>query len=110
MLPDDEHIQDMIFEYADNGMAIAELEYLGLSLRVVNTLEQKVGVLYLRDLLSMSEEDIAGIRQLGGGAIRQIAEAFKRFPELESERSRWNTGSDKTEYYKQRVNMREILA
>lgn len=110
MLPDDEKIQDMIFQSADNGMAVAELEYLGLSLRVVNTLEQKVGILYLRDLLSMSEDDIAGIRQLGSGAIRQITEALGRFAELEGERTRWNKGSEKTEYYKQRVNTRAILA
>jgi DNA-directed RNA polymerase alpha subunit len=110
MLPDDEHIQDMIFESADNGLAVAELEYLGLSLRVVNTLEQKVGVVYLQDLLSMSEEDIANVRQLGSGAIKQISDALARFPELEQERSRWSRGSDRTEYYKQRVNTRAILA
>lgn len=110
MLPDDETIQDMIFESADNGLALAELEYLGLSLRVVNTLEQKVGVVYLQDLLSMSEEDIAGIRQLGSGAIKQLSDALARFPELERERSRWNKGSEKTEFYKQRVNTRAILA
>lgn len=110
MLPDDEAIQDMIFESADNGLAIAELEYLGLSLRVVNTLEQKVGIVYLQDLLSMSEEDIAKIRQLGDGAIKQISDALARFPELEQERYRWNKGSDRTEFYKQRVNTRAILA
>jgi DNA-directed RNA polymerase alpha subunit len=110
MLPDDERTQDMIFEQADSGMGVAELEYLGVSQRVINTLEDKMGIVYLQQLIEMSRETLLAVRQLGRGGVQEIMEAFKRFPELELTRQRWHKGSDKTEYYKKRVNTRAILA
>ena len=110
MLPKNIHIRRMILDAARNGLAVAELEYLGLSLRVVNTLEEKLGVLYLQELIDMSEEELLSTRQLGSGALKQISKALERFPELESERFRWHKGSDRTEYYKTKINTRAILA
>jgi len=110
MLPSDIGIQRMIRREAANGMAVAELEYLGLSLRVINTLEEKVGIVYIKQLIEKSKEDLLDIRQLGSGAVKQIIAALERFPELESERQRWHQGSERTEYYKTRINIRAILA
>lgn len=110
MLPGDIDIQRMIRREAAKGMAVAELEYLGLSMRVINTLEEKVGIVYIRQLIDKSEQELLDIKQLGSGAVKQIIAALKRFPELESERKRWHTGSEQTEYYKTRINIRAILA
>ena len=110
MLPRNIEIQRMIRREAAKGMAVAELEYLGLSLRVINTLEERVGIVYIGQLIEKSEIELLGIKQLGSGAVKQIIAALERFPDLESERQRWNTGSERTEYYKTRINTRAILA
>lgn len=109
MVPD-ESIQGMILDAAAEGMAVAELEYLGLSLRVVNTLEEKVGIVYIEQLIDLTTEELIGIKQLGRGAVDQIAAALNIFPQLEAIRHRWNKGSERTEYYKRRVNTRKVLA
>lgn len=110
MLPRNIEIQRMIRREAEKGMAVAELEYLGLSLRVINTLEDRVGIVYIRQLIEKSESELLDIKQLGSGAVKQIVAALERFPELEGERQRWHTGSERTEYYKTRINIRAILA
>lgn len=110
MIPSNVDIQMLIRSEAAKGMAVAELEYLGLSLRVINTLEEKVGIVYVQQLIDKSEKELLHIRQLGAGAIKQIMAALERFPDLENERQRWHKGSEYTEYYKNKVNIRSILA
>ena len=89
-----------ICKEAARGTAVAELEYLGLSLRVINTLEEKVGVIYIKQLIEKSHQELSEIRQLGFGGIKQIMSALERMPELEIERCRWHKGSERTDYYK----------
>lgn len=110
MLPIDFEIQELIRKKADNGMAVAELEYLGLSLRVINTLEEKMGVIFIQQLIEKSEKELLAIKQLGQGAVKQILNALERFPELENERERWHKGSERTEYYKHRIDVRSVRA
>ena len=110
MIPSDVYIQKLIRNEASKGMAVAELEYLGLSLRVINTLEEKVGILYVQQLIDTSEKELLHSRQLGLGAIKQIMDALARFPDLENERQRWHKGSEYTEYYKKRIDIRAMLA
>lgn len=110
MLPRNFDIQRMIRREAAKGMAVAELEYLGVSYRTINTLEEKVGIVYLKQLINKTEEELLNIEQLGSGAIEQIIDALERFPELESERKRWHQGSERTDYYKTRTNIKAILS
>lgn len=110
MLPSDVEIQKIIRKEAEKGMAVAELEYLGLSLRIINTLEDKVKIIYMKQLIDKSEAYLLEFDQLGTGAIKEIKVAIGRISELEKEKKRWNTGSERTEYYKTRINTRAILA
>ena len=110
MLPSNVVIQNIIRKEAEKGMAVAELEYLGLSLRIINTLEEKVGIVYMKQLIDKSEAYLLDVDQLGSGAIRQIKVAMERLPELEKEKKRWHTGSERTDYYKTKIDIRAILA
>lgn len=110
MLPVNVDVQRMIRREAAKGMAVAELEYLGLPLRVINTLEEKVGIVYIKQLISKSESELFKIKQLGSGGVKQIIAALERFPELEVERQRWHAGSERTEEHKTQINIRSILA
>lgn len=103
MLPSNVDIQKMIRKEASKGMAVAELEYLGLSLKVINALENRMGIVYIRQLANKSKEDILEVSQLGLAAVKQILKAFERFPELDKEQKRWHKGSDKIEYYKSKI-------
>lgn len=84
---------------AKNGMAIAELEYLGLSVRTINALDSSKYV-FLKDLI---ECDISRIKSLGSNGVQELREAFHRFPELDKNRKRWNKGSDRLDYYMSRI-------
>lgn len=110
MLPQNVQIRDSIVAAARKGMAVAELEYLGVSLRAINTLEQQAKIIFLQQLIALSYADLQKVSHLGKGGVDEIIHALERFPELEAERMRWHKGSDKTEYYKRRINTKAILA
>lgn len=100
MLPLDENTRKLILKAAEERTPLAELEYLGLSLRVINTLEERMNVIYLKDLIEKSEREILAVKQLGVHAIQQIRDVLERFSELESNKLRWHYGSEKIELYK----------
>lgn len=110
MLPNDIEVRKMIRKESAKGMAVAELEYIGLSLRVINLLEEKIDIVYMHQLIDKSEEFLLDVDQLGLSAVKQIKNALRRFPELEKERHRWHKGSDKTEFYKTKTNIVASLA
>lgn len=71
-------------------IAVAELEYLGVSLRVINSLEEsKYNVVYLKDLFSLSNSELSSIPNLGKSGIKQIFDALSRIDDLEEEKSKW---------------------
>lgn len=97
-------ITQQIEQAAAAGMAVAELEYLGLSVRTINALESsKYKCVFLEDLIVLSPEEITSIPSLGTGGLKEIVAALQRFPELEQERLRWNKGSDRLEFYKKNI-------
>lgn len=104
MLPDAPKTRKLIREAAAAGVAIAELEYLGLSVRTINALESSVhNCVFLEDLIELSADQVAEIPSLGQHGLGEIIEALRRFPELESQRQRWHKGSDRLEFYKKRI-------
>ena len=110
MLPENVQIRESIIAAALKGMAVAELEYLGLSMRAINTLEQQANIVFLKQLLELSDKQLREVPYLGKGGIEEIISSLERFPELESIRKRWHKGSDKTEYYKKCIDTRAIFA
>ena len=110
MLPKNSNIHRMICKAASEGMPISDLEYAGLSVRIINALEEKMGIMSLRQLISYSEEDLLAIKTIANTSITQIKKAFRRFPEIESEKIKWNKSSDRLNYYKNHINQKTILA
>lgn len=62
-------------------MPVAELEGHGLSLRIINQLEERFGVMYLGDLQAVTEQDILEERQMGAGTLREIRASLSGFLE-----------------------------
>lgn len=56
--------------------SIADMEVFGLSERVVNMLEEKLGILYADELLGMDEARLLGLRGFGKRRIREVLEAI----------------------------------
>lgn len=104
LLPEDcPEICTLIFDAAENDATVAELEYLGLSNRIINTLEESEGIVYLRDLIELSESELRKVRQINEVGVRQIKLVLSRFHLLEKEKRRWNCGSERLDHYKFRV-------
>lgn len=73
-----------------NEETVAELEYLGLSVRVINSLEESEwNIVYLEDLLAMNEEEILSIPNIGELGLAQIKKVLTKYHTLEEARARW---------------------
>lgn len=69
-------------------IAIAELEYLGLSLRVINSLEDsKYNLVYLDDLLMLSKQEISLIPNIGKSGVKQIFDAIENISHLDEKKN-----------------------
>lgn len=110
LIPRDRVLREKVMKAAEDGVTIAELEYLGLSLRVINALEENLKAIYLADIVNLEDKMILSVKQLGKLAFQQITTALYRIDELESEQEKWHKGSDKTSFYVNNVNMRSILS
>lgn len=87
----DQKLVEKAKNYAKNGLCIAELEYLGVSLRVINALEEsKYKIVYLKDLLALKESEIKAITNLGSSGLKQISVALDKLDNLESEKKKWH--------------------
>lgn len=74
--------QIAILDAIDQEMAIAELEPLGLSMRTISGLESKLGIIYLKDLLEKTLEELKDVKNLGAQAVREIEAALNDLPKL----------------------------
>jgi len=73
------------------NIPIAELEYLGLPLRVINALEDsKHNLIYIKDLVSLNETQISSIENLGSSGVKQIIAALGNLGDLDKEIARWH--------------------
>ena len=68
----------------ENGNTIAELEYLGVSLRTINQIEESCNIIYLKDLVCLSERQILNIPNLGEKCLKSIKQALENYDKLNS--------------------------
>lgn len=84
-------LKDQKIKNKANEICVAELEYLGVSLRVINSLEEsKYKIVYLKDLLALNESDIKTIPNLGSTGLKQILNALDKLDNLENEKKKWH--------------------
>ena len=96
-------LQEHIRFAAMSDLAIVELEYVGLTLRIINILEDNCKLIYLYELLSLTEEEVCSIPNVGKVGIRAIKNALEKLPELEKERLRWHKSSARVEKYQKKL-------
>jgi len=82
---------DLTKKATKENIPIAELEYLGLPLRVINALEDsKHNLIYIKDLVSLNEKQISSIENLGSSGVKQITTALEKLGDLDKEIARWH--------------------
>lgn len=82
---------DLTKKAIKENIPIAELEYLGLPLRVINALEDsKHNLIYIKDLVSLNEKQISSIENLGSSGVKQIVAALEKLGDLDKEIARWH--------------------
>lgn len=69
----------MFWTDAQLDTPLADLEVYGLSYRSIGALEDRLGCLYLRDLVGRSEEEIGSIPWSGRAALSELREAVENF-------------------------------
>ncbi len=75
------HAMLMALDGSDFG--IAEMEALGLSLRVINLLEEKLGIIWLSELLAYGPDELRQrVAFLGQSGVDEIMAALSRFDQL----------------------------
>ena len=103
-------LTDFVAENADLEIPVADLEYVGLSRRVIYTLESTYECIYLHQLIELRSEDLYRMKNFDLLGMKSLQKALQSICNLESERNRWNASSKKIELYKKQINMRELLA
>lgn len=66
----------------DEKMAIAELEPLGLSIRTITGLEDKLGIIYLEELLKLTLAELKAVKNLGTQAVKEVEVALNQLHTL----------------------------
>lgn len=79
----------------ERGDAVCEMELMGLSQRIINTLEESDhSVIFLSELIDLTVDDIINISNIGETAVRQICTILNQYDKLEkmilNERKREN--------------------
>lgn len=103
-------LKEMIRQGAANGVAIAELECIGLCITAINILENH-DIIYLSEFLEL-EEDLKKIRKISSRAVNGVRKALKNFAKLEQETKSREKSTPRIEFYKTTTNetLRKILA
>jgi uncharacterized protein (UPF0254 family) len=103
-------LKEMIRQGAANGIAIAELECIGLCQTAINILENH-NIIYLADFLEL-EKDLNGIRKISTRAINGIRQALKNFDDFEQKMKDREKSTPKIEIYKKTASniLKKILA
>lgn len=98
-----------IQEGIKNEDTIAQLEYLGVSLRTINQIEDNCGLIYLKELVSLTDKKLLEIPNLGEKGLATIKTALQNYHELDATRKRWHSGSPRLDYYKKNSKRLEGL-
>ena len=71
---------ELAFDYmVENKVAIAELEAVGLSLKMINSLEDNLGAIWMDDLPPLPSEEIEDIRNIGPKSVKEFYHCIKSF-------------------------------
>ena len=68
------------FDYmVENKVAIAELEAVGLSLKMINSLEDNLGAIWMDDLPPLPSADIEDIRNIGPLSVKEFYHCIENY-------------------------------
>lgn len=89
---------------------IAELEYLGVHNRTINLLEDFHKIVYLSELIELSDYRIQKVPNLGEKALASIKSALSRYHELSLiiEKIESTSGSFRLDHYKKNFKRIEM--
>ena len=74
--------------------AVAELEYLGLSVRTINLLENsRFGITKLEELLNLQRDELLTIPNFGASGLTEVMDCLGRYHELDTARRRVERGA-----------------
>lgn len=63
---------------------VADLEYLGLSVRIINMLEEsEFNIVRLEELMGVDPQELIAIENLGSVSVKKIFEALSKYDQLE---------------------------
>jgi DNA-directed RNA polymerase alpha subunit len=110
LLPKSLNKRNEVLRLAKEGVALAELEYLGVSTKVFTAIEDNCGAIYLEQLVNMKDDQILGMCSVGKAALKELKNAFEKIFEFDQKKEQWNKGSDRIEEYKQKLDKRKYLS
>jgi hypothetical protein len=71
---------ELAFDYmVENKVAIAELEAVGLSLKMINSLEDNLGAIWMDDLPSLPSAEIEDIRNIGPKSVKEFYHCIESY-------------------------------
>jgi DNA-directed RNA polymerase alpha subunit len=84
LLPSDRILRGQIIEIANNKkLPIAQLELVGLSVRLINVLELNKSIIYLSELIALTSQDLVQIAGIDLNSIKSIKKAIADAPKVE---------------------------
>ena len=105
-----EQTKQLIAKYAEEGMTISELEYLGVPYRLISIIEEKLNLLYLKDLLMISKNQLLKTNHVGRQGLKQIYTALQKIHHFETLKHDWEFSTKSTyELIKQKPICGEFL-
>jgi len=58
-------------------VAVAELEMHGLNVRQIDLIENKLGIIWLRDLKHVDERELLGVKEFGDCCMRRLKSSIE---------------------------------
>jgi len=75
-----EKIREALKKASRMNIAVAELESYGLSVKTIQGLESKLGIIYVEQFLDISLDDLKRTKNLGPVAIQEISKILDFLP------------------------------
>ena len=60
--------------------AVAELEIHGLAVRQIDMIENKLGIIWLKDLKNVSEQELMSVKEFGDCCMRRLKSSIEPCP------------------------------
>jgi hypothetical protein len=71
------------------GDSVADLGFLGLRQKIIGTLEERGKIIYLEQLLNVSEEEFIEMRGLNYKSLREVLECLSRYHQLGKQKEKF---------------------